>query len=104
MYHGMVKPPKGTRHRTRKVFRKRIREKGSIPPLSLLLREYKVGDKVHIVVNPSVHSGMPHRRYHGKTGTIIGQRGRAYLVSVRVGNKEKILIVRPEHLRPCKSS
>ncbi len=97
----MVKAPRGFRHRTRMVFRKHIRERGAVPPLSLVLHEYKPGDKVHIVVNPSIHSGMPHRRYHGKTGVIVGRRGKAYLVSVSLGGKQKTLIIRPEHLRPA---
>ncbi|MCC6054940.1 MAG: 50S ribosomal protein L21e, partial [Thermosphaera sp.] len=70
----MVKAPKGYRHRTRKMFRKNIRERGLVPSLSLLMVDYNVGDKVHIVVNPSIHKGMPHRRYHGKTGEVIGRR------------------------------
>ncbi len=98
----MVKAPKGFRHRTRKLLRKHIRERGAIPPLSLLLHEYKVGDKVHIKINPAIHKGMPHRRYHGKTGTIIGKRGKCYIVEVYLGNKRKTIIVRPEHIRPAK--
>ncbi len=97
----MVKAPRGFRHRTRKLLRKRVRERGAVPPLSLILHEYKPGDKVHIKINPSVHSGMPHRRYHGKTGTVVGKRGKAYLVEVYLGDKKKLLIVRPEHLRPA---
>lgn len=96
----MVKAPKGYRHRTRKMFRKNIRERGLVPSLSLLMVDYNVGDKVHIIVNPSIHKGMPHRRYHGKTGEVIGRRGRCYIVKTIVGSKEKILFVRPEHLRP----
>lgn len=99
----MVKAPKGYRRRTRKVFRKSIREKGAVPPLSLLMIEYKPGDKVNIVVNPAIHHGMPHRRYHGKTGVVVGKRGKAYIVKIRLGNKEKTLFVRPEHLRPSKT-
>ena len=95
-----MKPPKGFRHRTRKLLRKHIRERGAVPPLSLLMYEYKPGDKVYIIINPSVMKGMPHRRYHGKTGTVVGKRGRCYIVEVRVGGKTKTLIVRPEHLRP----
>jgi len=97
----VVKAPKGFRHRTRKLLRKNVREKGAVPPLSLLMIEYKPGDKVHIVTNPSIHSGMPHRRYHGKTGEVLGKRGKAYIVRVYLGDKEKILFVRPEHLRPA---
>ena len=98
----MVKAPKGYRHRTRKLLKKSIREKGAIPPLSRLMIEYKVGDKVHIKINPSITAGMPHRRYHGKTGTIIGVRGKAYIVEVYLGDKRKVLFVRPEHLIPAK--
>ena len=96
----MVKAPKGYRHRTRKLLRKNIRERGAIPPLSRILIEYKPGDKVHIRINPSIVKGMPHRRYHGKVGTVVGKRGRAYILHVRDGGKIKTLIVRPEHLRP----
>lgn len=97
----LVKAPKGHRHRTRKLLKKSPREKGQIPSLSLLLVDYRPGDRVHIVLNPSAHKGMPHRRYHGKTGTVIGRRGRAYEVEVFLGEKRKVILVRPEHLRPA---
>lgn len=42
---------------------------------------------------------MPHSRYHGRTGTIVGQRGRCYLVDVKLGNSKKTLIIGKEHLR-----
>lgn len=95
----MVKHSKGYRTRTRKILCKDIREKG-ITPLSRIIYPYKEGDKVVIVIDPSVHKGMPHRRYHGKVGTISGRRGRAYIVHVYIGNKEKTLIVRPQHIKP----
>jgi len=98
----MVKAPKGYRHRTRKLLKKHIRERGAIPPLSRILYEYKPGDRVHIVINPSIVKGMPHRRFHGKTGVIVGKRGRAYIVKVYLGDKEKTLFVRPEHIIPAK--
>jgi large subunit ribosomal protein L21e len=100
----LVKAPRGYRHRTRKLLKKNVRERGGIPPLSLLMVNYNVGDRVHIVTNPSIHSGMPHRRYHGKTGVIMGKRGKCYIVSVMLGNKEKTLFIRPEHLRPIAKS
>ena len=99
----MVKASQGLRHRTRKLLKKSIRERGAIPRLSLLMLEYKVGDKVHIVPNPAIHEALPHRRYIGKTGTVIGRRGRAYLVEVFAGSKRKVLIVVPEHLRPVQT-
>lgn len=98
----MVKAPKGLRHRTRKLMSKSVRERGAVPPLSLLMYDYRVGDSVHIVINPSVFHGMPHRRFHGKTGRIVGVRGRSYIVEVYLGDKKKTLFVRPEHLRPTR--
>ncbi len=97
----MVKASQGLRHRTRRLFRKSVRERGAVPGLSLVMREYKVGDRVHIVPNPAVHEALPHRRFAGKTGTVVGKRGRAYLIEVFVGDKRKILITVPEHLRPA---
>lgn len=96
----MVVHSKGYRARTRKLLRKSVRERGAIPPLSSLMHEYKVGEYVTIKINPSIHKGMPHRRYHGRVGIIVGKRGRAYEVKVTLGNKEKLIIVRPEHLKP----
>jgi len=90
---------KGFRRRTRSLLRKKPREHGKLG-LSRLLHEYKPGDKVVIKIDPSIHKGMPHRRYHGKVGVILSKRGRAYEVNVTQGNALKEIIVRPEHLRP----
>ncbi|BFI75157.1 50S ribosomal protein L21e [Sulfurisphaera ohwakuensis] len=94
----MVKHSKGYRTRTRKLLTKNVRERGAVPRLSLLMEEFKEGDYVVIKINPSIHKGMPHRRYHGKVGVIQGKRGKAYIVRVTLGDKEKVIIVRPEHL------
>ncbi|BFH73520.1 50S ribosomal protein L21e [Sulfurisphaera javensis] len=94
----MVTHSKGYRTRTRKLLTKDVRERGGVPRLSLLMEEFKEGDYVVIKINPSIHKGMPHRRYHGKVGIVQGKRGKAYIVKVNLGDKEKIIIVRPEHL------
>ncbi|NIM45647.1 MAG: 50S ribosomal protein L21e, partial [Nitrososphaeria archaeon] len=60
---------------------------------------YKPGEKVVIKIDPSVHKGMPHRRYQGRVGVIASKRGRAYEVHVTQGDSVKEIIVRPEHLR-----
>lgn len=66
--------------------------------LSKLLRQYKRGDRVVVKLDPSAHKGMPHRRFHGKVGTVECRRGQAYVVSVTQGNTTKEIIARPEHL------
>ncbi|HJJ67225.1 MAG TPA: 50S ribosomal protein L21e, partial [Methanocorpusculum sp.] len=40
----------------------------------------------------------PHPRFHGKTGTIVGQRGRAWLLQIKDGKATKTVIARPQHL------
>ncbi|MEX2703841.1 MAG: 50S ribosomal protein L21e [Candidatus Freyrarchaeum guaymaensis] len=95
----LMKKSKGYRSRTRKLLKKHVRERG-LPPLSRILRVYEPGEKVSIVIDPSIHKGQPHKRFHGKIGTVVGKRGRAYVVSVKLGNSVKTLISRPEHLRP----
>lgn len=95
----MVKHSHGYRSRTRKLLKKKPRERGLFP-LSRVMYPYKVGEKVTIIIDPSVHKGMPHRRYHGKVGVVLERRSRAYVVEVYLGRKKKTLIVRPEHMRP----
>ncbi|MEX2689475.1 MAG: 50S ribosomal protein L21e [Candidatus Njordarchaeia archaeon] len=96
-----MKHSKGFRSGTRQVLRKSPRKRG-LPPISRLIYPYKVGEKANIVIEPAVHKGMPHPRFHGKTGTIVDKRGRAYVLRVRDGGKYKYIICRPEHLRPVK--
>lgn len=90
---------KGYRNKTRKRYRKRAREKG-LGTTEIYLIDYQIGDKVDIITDPSKHKrGMPHRRFHGLTGTVLDQRGRCYEVQVSLGNSKKLLIVGREHLR-----
>jgi large subunit ribosomal protein L21e len=78
---------------------KDVRQRG-LAPLSTVLIDYEVGTRVDIVINPSFHKGMPHKRYHGRTGVVQGIRGRAVVVDVSLGKATRTLIIRPEHLRP----
>lgn len=93
---------KGPRSGTRKLFSKSPKERG-LPPMSVILYQYEIGEKVVIKIDPSIHKGMPHKRFYGKVGTIIEKRGRSYVILVRDGNKEKKVIARPEHIRPVRT-
>ncbi|AWS00604.1 50S ribosomal protein L21e [Metallosphaera hakonensis] len=95
----MVAHSRGNRTRSRKLLRKSPRERGAVPSLGKLMVDLNAGQKVIIKINPSTHSGMPHRRYQGKIGTVIGKRGKSYEVKVKLGDKEKTIIVSPEHMR-----
>ncbi|HVO85594.1 MAG TPA: 50S ribosomal protein L21e [Candidatus Eisenbacteria bacterium] len=90
---------KGYRAGTRHLLKKAPRTKGKIK-LSKLLREYQPGARVVVKIDPSTQRGMPHRRFHGKSGTIVNKQGRSYVVSVSQGDEMREIIVRPEHLEP----
>jgi large subunit ribosomal protein L21e len=92
----MVKKSHGLRIKSRHKLKKKIREKGI--NIRRAMQQFEEGQKVHIVIDPSVQKGAPHPRFHGRTGTVVGKRGWSYLVKIKDGNKEKMLVVRPEHL------
>jgi large subunit ribosomal protein L21e len=73
-----------------------------MPPLGRVLVNYDIGDKVDSVIYSSQQRGQPHRRFHGKIGDVQLKQGKAYLISLKDGNKTKTLIIRPEHLRKHK--
>ena len=97
-----MKKSKGYRAGTRRLLKKEPRERGK-KRLSKLLHEYQPGSRVVIKIDPSIQKGMPHKRYHGKIGTVIDKRGRSYILNVTQGDAVKEIIVRPEHLEPYKA-
>jgi large subunit ribosomal protein L21e len=88
----------GIRKKTRYKLKKDLRKRG-IVPVTAVIQQFEVGQKVHVVCEPSIQKGMPNRRFHGKTGTVMGQRGRAWVLSIRDGDKDKVVIARPQHLK-----
>ena len=94
----MVKASKGYRRRTRYVMQRRARDRG-LSPITRAFQSFDVGEKANVNIDPSIHKGQPHVRFHGRTGTVVGMQGNAYLIDVMDGGKKKQIIVRPEHLR-----
>lgn len=91
----------GIRKRTKDKLKKSVRERG-ISPVSRAIQDFSDGQMVHIVLDPSRHKGMPNPKFHGKTGKVIGRRGRAFILRVKDGNAMKSVIALPEHLMPQK--
>lgn len=91
----------GQRKKTRYKYRKDLRKRG-IAPVTSIIQEFEEGQKVHVVVDSSVQKGMPHRRFHGRTGTIIGKQGRAWVLEISDGRSNKTVVARPQHLKPQK--
>ena len=88
---------KGPRSKTRYAYKKSVREKGK-PSVNKMMQRFKIGDFVHINVDPSVHNGMPFRRYQGKTGKIIGMQGNSYILEVKSILATRQIIAHPAHL------
>ncbi len=94
----MVKRSKGIRSKSRKILRKKPRERG-IHSITRALQHFEEGESVNIVIDSSIHKGMPHIRFQGCTGKVEGKQGESYLVGINDGKKHKVLIIRSEHLR-----
>ncbi|MCW4002483.1 MAG: 50S ribosomal protein L21e [Candidatus Bathyarchaeota archaeon] len=98
-----MKGSKGYYSGTRSLLRKPTRAKGK-PQIGKLLQDYASGSQVIIKMDSSVQKSMPHKRFHGKIGTIVEKRGRGYVVRVPQGEAVKEIIVRSEHLEPYTGS
>ena len=94
----IVKRSHGPRQGTRKKLSRKRRDKG-LSPITRIFQNFQVGERVNIIIDPSIHKGQPHHRFHGHTGEVIGKQGRAFIIKVSDGNKEKQLLITSEHLR-----
>ncbi len=91
----MAKRSRGKLSKRSRLLRKKNRVGVTI---GAIIREFKNGARVSIDPK-SGHSGMPHPRYRGLTGIVVGKRGNACVVKVGVGDSEKELTIPPVHLR-----
>lgn len=85
----------GSRRKSRSVLTKSNVLRG----ITYLLINYKIGDKVMINIDPSEHNTMPHRRYQGKVGTVLEVGKRIVRIAIQIGNKEKILQTKRNHIK-----
>ncbi len=91
MVHGKSR---GSRRGTRKKYKKKTKS-----TVNQFIRKFEQGDKVALKTNSSSQKGMPFRRFYGLTGTVIGKRGRAYIIQITDHGKPKKVISNPEHLK-----
>ena len=91
----MAKRSHGYRNKTRHKMTKR-----GVTPITRYLQSFAEGTRVVIEIDPAIHHGHPHPRYHGRNGVVQGKQGDAYLVDILDGDKPKTLIALPVHLKP----
>jgi large subunit ribosomal protein L21e len=88
----------GIKRKSRHIF-----TKGNVPKgLSHLLINYSIGDKVVVVIDPREHKTTPHRRFQGRVGFIKDIGRRTVKVGILIGNKQKLLQTKFNHIRPIK--
>lgn len=92
----MAEHSHGMRKTTRSKLKKGVRDK--FTP-EAYLKSFKKGQKVVLSHDPASQKGLPHPRFKGKVGEVVGSRGTAYVIAIKDGNKPKTLIVKPEHLK-----
>jgi len=92
----MVRKSRGFRAKTRAKLRQKS---GYRPAITKFLTEFRKDQKVVLNPEPFSHKGMPHSRYKGRIGKVIGKRGKSYIIEIMDGKKSKLIISRPEHLK-----
>ena len=77
--------------------RKKVREKGKLR-LSQYFKKIDDGVNVAVVTNVGVRAMFP-SRLKGMSGKVVGSRGKFKLVQIKTGDKMKMFIIHPIHLR-----
>ena len=85
----------GFKHKSRQVM-----TKDAPRGVSFMMIEYNVGDRALVIIDPRQHKALPHRRYHGKVGTVKEVGRRSVKLDVKLGDKTKTLITRFDHIKP----
>jgi large subunit ribosomal protein L21e len=91
---GGVRKP-GKRGKTRQKFKK----KGPKTSVNKMVEEFKNGDKVQVVIDSSMHAGLPDKSFHGLTGYISGKRGESYEIELKRGKKDFMVVTTPVHIK-----
>ncbi|HDL02404.1 MAG TPA: 50S ribosomal protein L21e [Candidatus Pacearchaeota archaeon] len=76
---------------------KKIRDKGKLK-LSSYFKNIADGERVAIINELGTKASFP-RRLRGMSGKVVASRGRYKEVEIKDGNKLKMFVIHPVHLR-----
>jgi large subunit ribosomal protein L21e len=82
------------------TLKKKTRDKGKLK-LSRFFQKLEEGNIVAVNIEHSLKPGLP-KRFQGRTGKIVGKRGKSYVVEIKDQKKEKQFIIKPIHLKKIK--
>ena len=91
-----MKSSNGVRRKTRNL-RVKPRDRGKMK-IRQILAKFEENQTVSIKINPA-RQNIPHPRFNGHVGKVVGKQGRAYYVKLKDGGKSKLVLVTPEHLK-----
>ncbi|MCL5419734.1 MAG: 50S ribosomal protein L21e [Candidatus Marsarchaeota archaeon] len=63
--------------------------------ISRLINKFSVGEKVVVVPHGSFRN-IPHPRYKGRVGSVVGSRGKAYVIEIELSKSMKRTLVVPQ--------
>ncbi|MEW6329497.1 MAG: 50S ribosomal protein L21e [Candidatus Micrarchaeota archaeon] len=91
----MMKRSRGLVSKRSRLLRKRAGKK--YLGMGKLTKSFELGARV-CIRHESGQGGMPHPRYRGRHGVVVGKQGGAYVVEIQDGNMKKRLIIPAVHL------
>lgn len=95
MFFGKMKGSKGYRKKSRGI-KVAPRDRGKVH-IKRYMKDFNESDMVGIDIDAAFQS-IPHPRFQGRSGRIVGKQGRAYFVEIFDGSMKKTILVNPEHL------
>jgi large subunit ribosomal protein L21e len=81
--------------------KRKVRDKGKLK-LSSYFKKFSDGDLVCVVRDLGVAAAFP-SRITGKSGKVVGSRGKYKMIELKDGAKMKTFIIHPIHLRKLKN-
>ena len=88
----------GTGRKKRSLFGKNIKKKGKFS-LNNYLASFELGERVNLVLESSIRTGIYNPRFVGKSGVVVAKKGSCYEVKIKDFSKEKLVLVHPVHMK-----
>ena len=66
--------------------------------VSDMMKKFEEGDKVLVKIKPNYNTSLPHPKFNGRHGKVLGVKGMAYVIQIKCGKALKSLDILPVHL------
>ncbi len=86
------------RRKSSQKLRKNPSMKGKIN-INKFMQSFSEGERVILKIDSTYQKGMYHPRFHGKSGVVVGMQGRCVKIAIMDGNKPKLMLAHPVHVK-----